>query len=394
MAPRRTKRRREKGSGSVTYDKTRGKYIARLPETGIGTPPKKQFDTEAEADAWLDQKLRDMADGIATRDIPNFGSWIDHCHTNVWKVRATTHEDYADVIRVRITPHLGRFGLDELERSPETIELWIKQLEKEGYAFNSIRNAFRLVRAALKVAVARDKIRKNPTDTITLRAPEDIEDDDSGGYALSPSEAQRFLATVEGHWHYALYYVALRTGMRMSELIGLRRVNVQLVEKNGKPPRIYVREQIRDVGGVPTVLKTKNKKTREIPIDDDLIAVLNAHFLLLADERERRGKDWHERMLVFPSTVGTPLGHNNLRRHFKIALKKAGLPNIRFHDLRHSAGSLMLRSGGSLVDVSKVLGHSDIAVTARIYIHSYEDTMFAAVASTATILRRAEGGAK
>lgn len=391
MAPRRTKRRREKGSGSVTYDKTRGKYVARLPDSGIGTPPKKQFDTEAEADAWLDGKLRDMADGIATRDIPHFGPWIDHCHANVWKVRATTHEDYGDIIRVRITPHLGRFGLDELERSPETIELWLNQLEKEGYAFNSIRNAFRLVRAALKVAVARDKIRKNPTDSITLRTPDDVDDGDSGGYALAPSEARRFLDAVEGHWLYALYYTALRTGMRQAELIGLRRVNVQLAEKNGKQPRIYVREQIRDVSGVPTVFRTKNKKNREIPIDDDLIAVLTAHLALVADERERRGKEWIDRLLMFPSTVGTPLGHNNLRRHFRAALRHAGLPRIRFHDLRHSAGSLMLRNGGTLVDVSRVLGHSDIAVTARIYIHSYEDTMFAAVAGTATTLRRAGG---
>jgi integrase len=345
MAPRKNRRRREKGTGSVTFDKTRNKFVARLPETGIGTPPKKQFDTEDAARDWLAQKLRDSADGIAVDNIPTLGQWLTHWHTNIIKVRVTTHEEYGDVIRVRIVPYLGRFGLDELERNPEKIEQWLSQLEKIGYA-------------------------------------------------LSPDEAQRLLVAVEGHWLYALYYVALRTGMRMSELIGLRRTNIQLVEKNGKKPHIRVREQIRDVNGVPTVLKTKNKKTRDIPLDDDLIAVLTAHFQLLADERERRSKDWHEQMLVFPSSIGTPLGHNNLRRHYKIALKRAKLPNIRFHDLRHSAGSLMLRSGASLVDVSNILGHSDIAVTARIYIHSYEDTMFAAVASTATILRRAEGGAK
>jgi integrase len=161
---------------------------------------------------------------------------------------------------------------------------------------------------------------------------------------------------------------------------------VQLVEKNDKKPHIRVREQIRDVKGVPTVLKTKNKKTREIPIDDDIIAVLEVHFALLADERERLGKQWKEHMLVFPSSVGTSLGHTNLWRHFKATLKLAMLPNIRFHDLRHTAGSLMLRSDATLDDVSKILGHSDIATTARIYIHSYEDTMRAAVAGTATML--------
>src|SRR5262249_29476793 len=151
MAPRRTRRRREKGKGSVSFDKTRQKRIARLPETGIGTPPKKQFDTESAANPWLDQKLCDSAVGLETRDIPSLGETLDHWHTNIIRVRATTHEGYGDIIKVRIKPHLGRFGLDELEKDPETIERWLAQLEKEGYAFNSIRNAFRLVRAALKV---------------------------------------------------------------------------------------------------------------------------------------------------------------------------------------------------------------------------------------------------
>jgi hypothetical protein len=196
MPPRKTRRRREKGSGSITFDKTRNKYVARMPDTGIGTPPKKLCDTEEEARAWLDQKLRDSADGIATKDIPSVAQWLDHCQKNVFKVKATTREDYGDVIRVRITPHLGRFGLDDLERDPEKIELWIAQLEKEGYAFYSIRNAFRLLRRALSIAVARDKIRKNPTDTITLRKPDVVEDDEQRGYAMTPTETDLFLAAV------------------------------------------------------------------------------------------------------------------------------------------------------------------------------------------------------
>src|SRR5262249_18802513 len=163
-------------------------WVARMPDTGIGTPPKKQFDTESEAHTWLDQKLRDSAEGIATKDIPTLAQWLDHCHKNIWRVKATTHEHDGDVIRVRIVPFIGRFRLDELERAPEKIEQWLRELEKDGYAFLSIRNAYRLVRRSLKVAVARDKIRKNPTDTITLRKPDVVEDDDGPGYAIAPDE--------------------------------------------------------------------------------------------------------------------------------------------------------------------------------------------------------------
>jgi integrase len=408
MPPHKLWRRRAKGSGSITFDKSRNKYIARMPDTGIGTPPKKQFGTEDEAHAWLDQKLRDSAEGIATRDIPTLAQWLDHCHRNIWRVKPTTAEHDGDVIRVRIVPFLGRFRLDELERAPEKIEQWLRELEKDDYAFYSIRNAFRLVRRALSVAVARDKIRKNPTDTVKLRKPDVVEDDDArSGYAMTPAEAERLLAAIgEDHRLYALYFVALATGMRQAELIGLRWKNVQLTEKNGKAPRIAIREEIRAVEGKPTRLPPKSKHSRrDIWLDEATIAILAAHHVRQHDERMRwrnERPDWNPDDLVFPSEVGTPLGANNLRLHFKKALRRAyGLPKdksawteahrriyaIRFHDLRHSAGSLMLLSGAGIADVKEVLGHSSVAITAAIYLHSYEATKRAAVAGAADLLR-------
>lgn len=104
---------------------------------------------------------------------------------------------------------------------------------------------------------------------------------------------------------------------------------------------------------------------------------------------------WKEYGLVFSSEVGTPISPRNLLRHFKQALKRAFLPEnlheatdhqrylttLRFHDLRHTAGSLMLAAGVPMVDVSKLLGHSSVAVTAAIYAHSYEDNKRKAVAA-------------
>ena len=413
MATRKAHRRREKGTGSVTFDKARSKYIARLPDTGIGTPPKKQFDTEDEANAWLDQKLRDTKDGIATKGIPTLAQWLDHCHTNVWKVKVTTHEEAGNVIRVRIVPYIGRFRLDELEQEPEKIERWIHELEKKGYAFNTIRNTYRLVQTACDLAVARGKIRKNPTDTIKLRKPDIVvDDDDQPGYAMTPTEADAFLQTVGAdHRLYALYFVGLITGLRQAELIGLRWKNVHLAETNGKQPYIAVREEIRAVEGKPTRLPPKSKHSRrDVPIDPVTIAVLAAHRVLQHDERMRwrmQYPDWNSDDLVFPSEVGSPLGANNLRRHFKATLIKAyKLPKdkatwtnahkriyaIRFHDLRHSAGSLLLLAGASIADVKEILGHSSIAITAAIYLHSYEDTKRAAVASTAQLLTTRKAG--
>jgi integrase len=263
------------------------------------------------------------------------------------------------------------------------------------------------VRRALKIAVACSKIRKNPTDTIQLRKPDVIDDDDEQtGYAMSPAEADTFLATVGVHRHYALYFIALATGMHQAELIGLRWKHVHLVEKHGKAPHIAVREEIRAVEGKPTRLPPKSKHSRrDIWIDETIIAVLNARRVRLYEDRlrwQREYPDWNADDLVFPSEVGTPLNANNLRRHFKATLKKAyKLPQdkknwtaahrktyaIRFHDLRHSAGSLMLLSGASIADVKEILGHSSVAITAGIYLHSYEDTKRAAVAGAVRLLR-------
>jgi hypothetical protein len=120
--------------------------------------------------------------------------------------------------------------------------------------------------------VAHDKIRKNPTDTITLRAFDKVEDeDDQHGYAMTPAEADTFLAAVgELHRLYALYFVALATGMRWH--------NVQLIEKDSKPPHIRVREEIRPVERKPMRLPPKSKHSRrDIWLDPLTVTTLQAH---------------------------------------------------------------------------------------------------------------------
>lgn len=104
-------------------------------------------------------------------------------------------------------------------------------------------------------------------------------------------------------------------------------------------------------------------------IPPDLLAALKKHWEFQQQERLVRGTEWHENNLVFPSEVGTTLSPRNLVRHFKATLKKAGLPDIRFHDLRHSCATFLLAQGASLHVVKDILGHSRIGVTADIYGH-------------------------
>lgn len=125
---------------------------------------------------------------------------------------------------------------------------------------------------------------------------------------------------------------------------------------------------------IRTTPKTKRSR-RVIPVGPRLIAALKEHQRNQQEERtlrSRKGK-WKDCGLVFVSDEGTPIRASNLVRTFDGILKKAELPDIRFHDLRHTAASLMLAAGEPLPNVSALLGHADTAITARIYSHSYHE---------------------
>jgi integrase len=159
-------------------------------------------------------------------------------------------------------------------------------------------------------------------------------------------------------------------------------------------PHIRVVEQYKIVRKVGRWQKTKNRKNRMIDIDADLLAVLKGQW----DEIQSRRRDpdipWTEvdHNLVFPSEVGTPLHARNLLRSYKAAMRRAQLPkHITFHDLRHSAGSLMLRAGARYAEVSEVLGHSSVKVTQDIYAHAFPETRCEAVTGLSRLLKRTGG---
>lgn len=378
-------RRRDKGQGTVyEYPKGSGRWWAKMPNDGISTPRKWRVESRDAGRTLLREKLSEQDDGVKVGERPStLAQWLTHWLDEVVapSVKATTHEDYAQIVRLYITPRLGKIKLDEL-RTPD-IRRWVNALA-EDYASDTVRNAYARLRASLEVAVSDSLIKRNPASGIKLPATERRK-----AYALTDEEANRLLAAVAGHRLYPLYFLALTTGMRQAELLGLHWLNVILT---GDRPEIRIREQLQRVNKQLVFTTPKSKcSVRGIPIDMMIIEVLRAHFATLQGEQDRLGDGWSDQLLVFPSEVGTPISARNLVRHFKAALKRAGLPeDIRFHDLRHSAGSLMLADGAQLVDVSKILGHSSVAVTAAIYAHSYEDNKRRAIASVAQRLYRPE----
>jgi integrase len=134
---------------------------------------------------------------------------------------------------------------------------------------------------------------------------------------------------------------------------------------------LQVKRQVQRLSGEGLVL-TEPKSTaskRMIILSSAIIAVLQKHLNFQQNEKMLAKENWQENDLIFPSTLGTPLDPSNMSRDYKRILKMAGLPNIRFHDLRHTAATLMLHQGTHPKIVQERLGHSDISLTLNTYSH-------------------------
>jgi integrase len=191
---------------------------------------------------------------------------------------------------------------------------------------------------------------------------------------LNKQQVAALLDAVQGHRLELLYHLAIRLGIRKGELLGLRRSDVNFDMRT-----IKIAQQVTNVGSktIVTTPKTARSK-RTLPIPDDLIPSLRQHLDRLVIEAAHN-HDWQEHGLLFPSENGTPIQPRNLIRHFKIALEHAKLPNIRFHDLRHTAASLMDLDGVPTSVVQSLLGHSDATMTRHYSGHADMEAMRRAV---------------
>jgi integrase len=171
---------------------------------------------------------------------------------------------------------------------------------------------------------------------------------------LSPDQARVFLRAVEGDRLQALYVLAITTGMRQGELFGLRWADVNLRTRSLR----LVRQ-----------LETRSSR-RQVLLPRIAVDALKRHHDRQDQERRLIGAGWEDNGLVFPNQVGRPINPSNfMPRDFYPLLERAGLPRMRFHDLRHSAATLLLELGIHPKVVSEMLGHSQIGITLDLYSH-------------------------
>jgi integrase len=178
-------------------------------------------------------------------------------------------------------------------------------------------------------------------------------------------QARAFLDTVKGHRLEAFYSVALALGLRRGEALALRWEDVDLDKGT-----LIVRGALQRVGGKLQLMETKTDRSRRtIRLPKIAVAALKAHRVRQLEERLLAGTRWRETEMIFTSTIGTLLEPRNINRQFEGLVEKAGLPHIRFHDLRHTCATLLLVQGVPPRVVMDLLGHSKIGVTMDTYSH-------------------------
>ena len=176
----------------------------------------------------------------------------------------------------------------------------------------------------------------------------------------------RFLLAAKDSRYEALYHLAVKTGMRQGELLGLKWNDL-----DWKKGFMRVRRQLQRINHQGLLFSQPKTKTgnRSIQLGEQTLQILRTHLGKQHHDQDFSKQNWQDEGLIFPTPLGTPTDPRNLIRDYKRVLKKAGLHEIRFHDLRHTAASLMLNNGVPILVVSKILGHSKASTTLDIYGH-------------------------
>lgn len=272
-------------------------------------------------------------------------------------VRGSTYESYRRQLRRYIVPAIGNLKLKKLS-AMHVQGMYCSMLDR-GLSSRTVQYTHAVLRRALKQAVRWGLVPHNvcgDADTPCFCREE--------MRPLDRVQARRLLKAAEGDRFEALYVLAIHTGMRPGELLGLRWEDVDLDTSGGS---LRVNRALSD--GKLTPPKTK-RSCRRIDLSSGSVAALKAHRERQLEEQRQKAGLWQDYGLVFPSTVGTPLNHRNLARFFKVLLKSASLPqSIRLYDLRHTCATLLLSRNVHPKYVQELLGHASIALTLDTYSH-------------------------
>lgn len=366
-------RKRGNGEGSNTKVGDKWKGAVTLGHDASGRQVRQYFTASSHAEA--QERLARL---VAERQA--FGSgpvhkltlaqflvqWLDYKRHHV---RPKTFAEYEQLARTELTQRLGKHQLAKLQ--PLDVERMVTAMLSDGHSPRKAHTALKVLKVALRQAVDWNLLRSSPAQRV--RSPKQPHQDLQ---VWSPAEAKAFLAAASGNRLYALYYLALDTGMRRGELLGLHWEDLDLAGST-----LRVRRNLVEIGARIVVGEPKTRASRRtVVLSPDTVQVLKDHRLNQELELGSLAP------MVFASRVGTYVQPSNLARSFRALTAKAGLPRIRLHDLRHTAASLAIRNGADLKALSERLGHANPSITLNVYYHAYNEQRQQAAVSLTQLL--------
>lgn len=353
-------RNKANGEGSIYKNAEKGVWVAQITvgKNAEGKPIRKAVTgkTKLEASQKLDKIKADMGImDLVKADEYTVESWIEYYLSTVAKptLTETSYNLYSRLFRIHIIPYFGSYNLNEL--TPDLIqEILTKNFQNENLSrstMNQVKGKFSI---ALKLAVKKGVLYKNPCDGVTLhkvREAKSIE-------VLSVSDQKKLVEYCYENKYNYLFIFLLGTGLRIGEALGLTWDCVDLDRKSIRVKRIMI-----EISGNPKFKEYPKTESsiRELALSDKMVSILKSQLEFK--------NDMNYLDLVFPSSNYNFRTTANLRTRFQGVCKNAGIEYINLHALRHTFATRMLEQGVAPKIVSQMLGHKSIVTTLNIYTH-------------------------
>jgi integrase len=308
--------------------------------------------TQGEVREWLKETISQVDNGltITPKTLGEFlPSWLETIRSSI---RLSSYGTYKVHVDYHLVPALAEIKLQDLR--PDHIQRFYTAKLESGTSKSTVRMCHAILHRALGDAVKWGLLARNVCNAVSK--PKGKQREMS---VWDTDQVARFLQAAQGHRWEALFYLAVTTGLRQSELLGLFWTDLDWQAGKLYIQRQYYRGQLTE----PKRISSR----RPIVLGEVAIRKLRERQEIQARERERG--HWEEQGFIFTSRGGQPASREVLRKTFIRLTKEAGLPKIRFHDLRHTAATLMLTQGVHPKVVSERLGHANIGMTLATYSH-------------------------
>lgn len=345
----------------------RGEKYTVVVYLGIGLDGKKKYKwvsagrTKRDAEKVLSELLHQVNSNNLANPKGTLGDFLERWLQEyvLSNLAPTTSEGYQDIIRSHINPALGQLPLKSLK--PENIQQYYSHKLDRGLSSTTVRHHAMLLHRALQHALQWGLLARNPADAVNPPPMRRVI-----MRTLSEVDIEVVFQQCQNTPYYALFYLALFSGMRRSELLALRWGAVDLIGAE-----ISVSQSFHRLKNGKIVFKsTKTKQgKRSIALSPSTCHVLREHWEYQKELLGRLGIEMNDSTLVFCQVDGEPLKPHTVSQAWRRMVRRAGLNGVRFHDTRHTHASLMLKQGVHPKIVQERLGHSSIAITLDTYSH-------------------------